>query len=243
MKTRWKFLNKNGRKIVSNHGDTVWRIGEWQHCDGEIKACHNGFHCSKKIYEAFSYVKGNVLAKVEVKGIHDDEGDKSAYSDMRIIEAYKWTKKDSVALAIFSAELCLDKFEKSYPDDKRPREAIDAARVVLAHDTAKNRSAARSAESAARSAESAAWSAWSAWSAAKSAAWSAESAAKSAAKSAARSAAESAVWSAESAAWSAESAAWSAVWSAWSAARSAARAKIEKFMQDKVRELKELKNE
>ena len=74
---------------------------------------------------------------------------------MRIVEAYSWTKKDSVALAIFSAELCLKEFEKLYPDDKRPREAIEAARAVLLHDTAKNRSAAGSAWSA-RSARSAA---------------------------------------------------------------------------------------
>jgi hypothetical protein len=202
MKTRWKFLNKNGRKIVSSHEATVWRIGEWQHCDGEIKACENGLHCSKKIYEALSYVQGDVLAKVEVKGTHDDENDKSAYSDMRIVEAYSWTKKDSVDLAIFSAELCLKKFEKLYPDDKRPREAIEAARAVLLHDTAKNRSAAESA-------------AWSARSAARSAAW-------------------SAAWSARSAAWSARSAARSARSAAWSAAI----AKIEKFLQDKVKELK-----
>jgi hypothetical protein len=186
MITRWKFLNLKGKTIVSNHGSTVWRINEWQHVDGEMKACSNGLHCSKKIYEAFSYVQGEVLAKVEVKGEHHDENDKSAYSDMRIIEAYKWTKKDSVALGIFSAEMCLKEFEKLYPDDKRPREAIDAARAVLAHDTAKNRSAA---ESAARSAaESAAWSARSAARSARSAAWSA------------RSAAWSAAWSARSAA-------------------------------------------
>src|ERR1035437_4139890 len=163
MKYMYKFLNLDKKKIKSNHGNTIWLIGEWQHVDGEMKACNNGLHCSKKIYEAFSYVQGEVLAKVEVKGEHHDENDKSAYSDMRIIEAYRWTKKDSVALGIFSAELCLKEFEKLYPDDKRPREAIDAARAVLAHDTAKNRYAAWSAaRSAARSAGSAGYAARSA---------------------------------------------------------------------------------
>ena len=178
----WKFLNKKGRAIVSEHGSQKWKIGEWVHVDGDIECCENGLHASKTIYSAFSYVQGSVLAKVEVKGRHDDQDDKSAYSDMRIIEAYEWTKKDSVALSIFSAEMCLKEFEKLYPDDDRPRKAIDAARAVLAHDTAKNRSAARSvAWSAAWSAESAAWSAArSAESAARSAAWSAESAARSA---------------------------------------------------------------
>jgi hypothetical protein len=237
MTYRWKFLKKQGRAIVSNHGNLKWKIGEWQHVDGDIVACENGLHASKKVYEAFSYIQGEILAKVEVKGKKDEQDDKAAYSDMRIVEAYKWTKKDSVALSIFAAELCLKEFEKLYPKDKRPRNAIEAARAVLTHDTAKNRSAAWSARSAAWSARSAAESAWSAarsaaWSAARSAAWSARSAAWSA-------------WSASESAWSAaesaESAARSAAWSARSAARSAAESaaikKIAKWMNDRVKEL------
>ncbi len=150
MKTMWKFLDLEKGKIKSRSGDMTWKIGEWQHVDGEIVTCENGLHASKTIYSAFSYVQGSVLAKVEVKGKHADDEDKSAYSDMRIIEAYKWTKKDSVALAIFSAEMCLKEFERLYPDD-RPRKAIEAARAVLAHDTAKNRSAAWSAAESAGS--------------------------------------------------------------------------------------------
>src|ERR1035437_574843 len=212
MKYMYKFLNLDKKKIKSNHGNTIWLIGEWQHVDGEMKACNNGLHCSKKIYEAFSYVQGEVLAKVEVKGEHHDENDKSAYSDMRIIEAYRWTKKDSVALGIFSAELCLKEFEKLYPDDKRPREAIDAARAVLAHDTAKNRYAAWSAARSAGSAESAARSAGYAAESAVYAAYAAESAGY-------------AAWSAGYAAGSAGSAAESAEYAARSAgsAGSAAR--------------------
>ena len=240
----YKFLNLERGKIKSESGDMVWRIGEWQHVNGAIVLCENGLHCSNTIYDAFSYVQGSVLAFVKTKGIHVDDKEKSAYSAMRIVKAYKWTKKDSISLAIFSAELCLKEFERLYPDDDRPRKAIDAARTVLAHDTAKNRSAARSA---ARSAESAARSAESA---ARSAARSAESAAESAARSAARSA-ESAARSAESAAWSAESAAWSAAWSAarsvWSTTEPAtcpyraAIKKIDTWFKKRIKELEEIK--
>ena len=212
----WKFLNLKDKSIVSEHGNQKWKIGEWQHVDGEMKCCERGLHASKTIYHAFSYVQGSVLAEVEVKGKHHDEPNKSAYSDMRIIKAYRWQKKDSVTLAIFSAELCLREFEKLYPDDKRPRKAIDAARAVLAHDTAENRSAA--------------------WSAARSAA---ESAAESAARSA-ESAARSAESAARSAAWSAAESAESAAWSAESAARSAAIKKIDKWFKDRVKELEKL---
>ena len=73
----------------------------------------------------------------------------------------KIEKKKCVMIAVFSAESCLDKFESKYPDDKRPREAIETAKNVIKKDTEKNRSAG-SAWSAAESAGSAAESAWSA---------------------------------------------------------------------------------
>jgi hypothetical protein len=196
---KYKFLNSVKDKIKSNSGNQVWEVGNWYKHE-EISMCNSGFHCSKTILDAMSYVKGEILAEVKTKGEHESQSDKEVWQEMKIVKAYKWTKKDSVALSIFSAELVLKNYEKLYPDDKRPREAIEAAKKVLENDNEENRSAAWSA---AESAWSAAWSA-------RSAAWSAESAAESAAWSA-ESAAESAAWSAESAA---ESAARSAAWSA-----------------------------
>ena len=121
----------------------------------------------------------------------------------------KMNQKQCVQYAIFAAEQVLGNYEKEFPNDERPRLAIEAAKKYFKIPSEKNKSAAESAaesaasaaESAARSAASAAWSA--AECAAWSAAWSAASAA-SAAWSAARSAARSAAWSAaRSAAWSA----------------------------------------
>ena len=110
------------------------------------------------------------------------------------------------------AYMHLDKFEKEYPDDKRPRKAIEAKEAWIKGDlTNEQLSAAASAASAA------AWSAVSAASfAAASAAWSA--AARSAARSAASFAASAAARSAD-----ARSAARSA------AARSAARSAAARF--------------
>ena len=200
-KTRYKFLREG---LKSNSGELTWKLNEWQHEDN-INICNKGLHCSKEIGEAFSFVQGEILALVEVKGKHQSEEDKEVWSDMRIIKAWKWQKKDSVAISIFAAELCLENFDKVFPQDKRPREAIDAAKVWLENMTEENRLRADAAESAAESA-----------------ARSARSAAESAARSAAESAARSARSAAESAAWSAWSAAWSAAWSVWSAAWSAA---------------------
>jgi hypothetical protein len=159
---RYKFLHKKGRSIVSEHGQLKWKIGEWQHVDGEIKACENGLHCSDTPAEAFSYVRGDVLAVVETKGESDQEADKSAWSDMRIAKAYKWTVRDSRELAIYAAELVIDIYEKQYPNDKRPREAIEAAKKVLEKDTKKNRDAADAAADAAYAAADAARAAYAA---------------------------------------------------------------------------------
>ncbi len=162
-KKLYKFLLKD---LKSSSGDTVWKIGQWEK-ESNISICNKGFHASKTPLQALGYVPGEVLAVVEVRGESIIQDDKECWSEMRIVKAYHWKKQDSVALSIFAAELCIKNYEKKYPNDARPRNAIEAAKKVLADDTEENRSAA---ESAARSAESAARSAaWSAWSAARSA--------------------------------------------------------------------------
>jgi len=178
--------------MMSAHGNMKWRLNKWYKHEGDIKLCESGFHCSKGIYQAFSYVQGPILALVEVRGEHGDEKDKEVWSEMRVVKRWKWTKRDSVLFSIYSAKLVLKNFESVFPSDKRPREAIESAEKYAKNPTIENRNAAWSAESAAESAaRSAAESARSAWSAAESAArsaWSAAESARSAAESAARSA-------------------------------------------------------
>jgi len=90
-----------------------------------------------------------------------------------------------VSYAVFAAELVIDIFEKKYPDDKHPREAIEAAKKCIKNPSDENKEeAARAANSASYSAARAAyWAACaaSAASAADSAAWGAVNAADSAA--------------------------------------------------------------
>ena len=177
---RYKFLRTG---LKSENGNAKWVKGKWKTIKGELDMCHKGFHCSIKPYDAFSYVQGEICAEVEVRGGHLSEENKEVWSEMRIVKTFRWTKKDSVRLAIYSAELCLPNYEKLY-ENKAPRLAIEAAKKWLKTGKSKGLSAAwsaaMSAESAAMSARSAAWSArsaaWSARSAAWSAAWSAMSA-------------------------------------------------------------------
>ena len=170
-KKRYKFLREG---LKSEYGYFVWEIGKWYKHEGEVKLCESGFHCSKEIGQAFKYVPGEILAEVEVRGKHDEGSEKDSWEEMRIVKAWYWKKVNSVSIAIFSAELCIENYEKQYPNDNRPRLAIEAAKTWLANPTKENEVSARSAAS--------------------SAAWSARSAAQSAAESA-----SSAVWSAQSA--------------------------------------------
>src|SRR3990167_8226310 len=67
-----------------------------------------------------------------------------------------FTKKQSVKLAVIFAERVLPKFEAKYPEDKRPRRAIQAVNRWLKSPTKKNQSAAYDAYAAAYAASSAA---------------------------------------------------------------------------------------
>jgi len=148
----YKFLRLKNGEIVSEHGTQVWEIGKKYSVKGEIQCCHNGFHASDTPLDALNFVKGEILAIVEGGGGCDKATDKSAWRAMQITKAYKWKKADSVALAIFCAEQVIGIYEAKYPNDKRPRNAIDVVKKWLAKPTDENRAAAYSAACAARAA-------------------------------------------------------------------------------------------
>ena len=79
-------------------------------------------------------------------------------------------RQDCLRYAVYAAKQVLEIFERKYPKDKRPRNAIEAAMRVLKNDTEQNRTAAAYAAYAAAYASSAAAYAASAASAAASAA-------------------------------------------------------------------------
>ena len=51
-------------------------------------------------------------------------------------------QKQAIKVAIFSAELVIDIYEKKYPEDKRPRQAIEAAKAYLKKPNEANKNAA-----------------------------------------------------------------------------------------------------
>ena len=105
------------------------------------------------------------------------------------------THKQCIQYAVFAARQVLEMYESKYPEDKRPRLAIEAAEKCIEHNTKENRAAAWAASDAAWAARAAAWAASDAARAASDAAraaWAARAAASDAAR-AARAAASDAM--------------------------------------------------
>ena len=74
------------------------------------------------------------------------------------------TYKQFVSYAVYAAEQVIYIFERKYPDNKRPRNAIEAAKKCIENPSKENKEiaeaaarAARAAAGAARAAEAAAW--------------------------------------------------------------------------------------
>ena len=81
---------------------------------------------------------GRLMTKLVAEGRGDDA--------FWLLENLKQSKKQSVQIAIFSAELVVENYENLYPDDDRPRKAIEAARAYLIRPNKATRDAARSAK-------------------------------------------------------------------------------------------------
>jgi hypothetical protein len=145
----------------------------------EQRACREGLRWFGKHKEADT--RKALLLMIEY-----DHADYANWSIVRMM-----THKQKVQFAIFAAEQALPIFEKKYPNDERPRKAIDAAKAWLkdasayAADAAANAAADAdaayvAADSAADAAAYAAATAYAAYAAADSAAYAADAAANAA---------------------------------------------------------------
>ena len=224
--TAYKFVNED---MKSKNGDQKWEAGKWYKHEGKLSMCSSGFHACESPLSSLKYVYGDRWFEVQARGKIVRKGDKVVASAMRLVR-----ELDVETLLVPFSYLCarrvLKNFEEVFPNDDRPRKAIEATEAYVKCPCEKHKVAARSAaRSAAWSVSlSVAWSANSAASFARSAARSAEFAARSAASFAAESAR-----SADSAAWTAALSAKSAILSAEESAKSAER----KWQKEQLKEL------
>ena len=151
----YKFVREN---LKSEHGDIQWAPGEWQKCEGELSLCKNGLHASQKPVDSLNYIFGTRWFKCEAKGGRILKGsDKFCAPEMRLLQEIP--KKVLIQFAIDCARKVLPVFEREYPNDKRPRKAIEAAEIYLKYPSEAAREAAWAANEAAWAAFLAAWAA------------------------------------------------------------------------------------
>ena len=194
-----------------------WSVGETRSlpADRAIVPCDYGYHASPTLWVALTYAPGPIACLVDLDGDVVEHGvpvDKWAARTRTLIAAVN-IESELRLFAADCAEHVLWIYERDYPNDNRPRKAIEAARAFARGEI-----------------DAAAWDA--ARAAARAAAWDAAWAvARDAARDAAWAVARDAAWAvARDAAWAAaRDAAWDAAWAvardaAWDAARDAARA-------------------
>jgi hypothetical protein len=173
---------------------TLEKLNEWN-------ACKDGI-------EAFKTQSETDAVKLIELMIATSDIEKIKWANWLIVRVMD--SKQRIRYAVFAAEQALPIFEKKYPDDDRPRKAIEAAKKCLENDTEENREAAYySAYSAAYAAYSAAYAAYySAYSAAYAAYYAADAAYAAYAAYYAADAAYAAYYAADAAAYDAASAAY-----------------------------------
>jgi len=179
-----KFLDEGGAGPYSGFH---WPLpkdgkpGKWVKAEGDLIACVNGIHACT-LEQALDWFRPECYV-IELAGKVVDEDDKLVARKGRLIRRVgEWNEKSQRLFAADCAGHVLKFFEREHPDDKRPREAIRAARVYARRPTEANRakmSAARDAAWDAWAARGAAWAArdGAAWYAARGAAWDARDAA------------------------------------------------------------------
>ena len=152
--------------------------------------------------------------------------DHFSWANWAIVRVMK--RKQYLQYAIFSAEQAISIFEKKYPSDKRPREAIEMTRACLKNNATNNRKFAQAAAYAAQAAAQAAGGAQAAY-----AAYAAAQAAGAAQAAQAAYAAAYAAYAAYAAAYAAQAAA-QAAGAAQAAQAAGAQAGAREVMQVKI---------
>ena len=209
----FKVLSKDNRSCNGGSPDLVWSLpvpnpdgswtpGEWMpEVTGDLELCANGYHLTDTAH-LLGWLNATIYeAEPSAEMIEGD--DKIVCRSVRLLKQLHWDDRIARLFACDCAERVISIYERDYPDDKRPRHAIEVARLFAAGKVSDSELAA--ARDAARDAARAA---------ARAAAW---AAALDSARAAAWAAARDAAWDA----------AWAAAWdaaldSAWAAARGAA---------------------
>ena len=132
----YKALSADGRSCNGGHSkwslptlqsDGTYKPGRWMPRVTDIKPCERGYHVfSRK--DILQWVNAT-LYEAEVRGETIDHGDKTVAESCRLIRPVSGCNESTLRLfACRVAEDVLPIYEREYPDDYRPRKAIETAR-------------------------------------------------------------------------------------------------------------------
>jgi hypothetical protein len=208
--SEYKSLTKENKGPYSDFDFTAYlpkgkHPGKWLPKVDCLELCVSGWHGCRD-GDILNYLDANIY-EIETRGEILTDEDKFSVQRIRLLrKCENWNERTALLFACDCAERVLPIFEKEFPDDKRPRIAIETARQyangkatteeldaawVAAWDAAWAAKAAGAAAEAARAAG------WAARAAGEAAGWAAGRAAVWAAKAA--EAARAAVWAARNA--------------------------------------------
>ena len=168
----WHFLQGNKRLRFGKK--QLVKVGKKIKVDpSKLELCSYGLHASLNPFDALSFVDwdNTYICRVELSGTIIESSNKLCASERKVL----WMKKADKTLhefACWCAEQVLPIFEKEYPDDNRPRLAIEAKRKWLKKEISDDE-----LDAAWAAAWATAWDAKDAWAAARAAAWAAARAA------------------------------------------------------------------
>ena len=134
--------------------DGTWTPGKWMpEIEGELELCENGYHICRTA--DLVHWLDEAIFEVEYDGEIVEDDNKCVVRKARLLRGVEaWDEKSARLFAADCAERTLPVYEKDYPDDDRPRKAIQAARdyangKITKDELATARAAARAAEGAA----------------------------------------------------------------------------------------------
>jgi hypothetical protein len=148
--------------LPSQKEDSSWVAGDWMPAIDKIELCTRGYHvCEAR--DILHWIKQDCqIFEAENAGASIEGDNKTVCSQVRLTRQMAWSDSISRLFAADCAEHVLHFYEDKYPDDNRPRKAIEAARrrdkkaaAHAAHAAAAAYAAADAAASAAAAADDA----------------------------------------------------------------------------------------
>lgn len=133
--TYYKVTDEHGNAI--NGGTFTYSLptetgpGEWTPFIADIEPCATGYHVCDGAGQLLHWLSTTTLWEAEIKPGDEvvNAGTKTVAHQVRLVKRVAtWNGRTARLFAADCAEHVLYLFEGKYPDDKRPRQAIQAAR-------------------------------------------------------------------------------------------------------------------